>query len=377
MNLTPLKHQVSRHITNIPGWRTNCKILVIESDDWGNIRMPSKEVYEKLLKAGLWVDRCPYNKYDSLASEEDLSALFGVLTKFQDKNGNHPIITANSLVANPDFEKIKNSGFKEYLFEPFTKTLERYPKHSESFLLWQEGIEKKLFYPQFHGREHLNVRRWMKQLRSGSKETMLAFKNELFGISTTITTEKRKSYLAALDWDDESDLAHHKELLSEGLDLFEDLFKYKSASYIATNYTWHPEIELTLAEKGVRFIQGAGTQSKPGLNGNTLIRHRLGQKNSFGQTYLTRNCGFEPSLNEKKDWVSSCLKEIEIAFFWKKPAVISSHRLNYIGFIDESNRSRNLKHLESLLKTIVKKWPEVEFLTSEQLGEVIIRKELK
>ena len=375
--LRHLKNLASTHRKNALGWTTNRKIVVIESDDWGSIRMPSREVYDNLLKMGLRVDQCPYNRYDSLASEEDFSALFEALTKFQDKNGNKPVFTANSLVANPDFEKIKNSGFKEYLFEPFTKTLERYPKQSGSFNLWQEGIEKKLFYPQFHGREHLNVRRWMKWLQSGSEETMLAFENQLFGISTNITSEKRKSYLAALDWDDESDLEHHKELLSEGLDLFEDLFKYKSASYIATNYTWHPEIELTLAEKGVRFIQGAGTQSKPGLNGNTLIRHRLGQKNSFGQTYLTRNCGFEPSLNEKKDWVSSCLKEIEIAFFWKKPAVISSHRLNYIGFIDESNRSRNLKHLESLLKTIVKKWPEVEFLTSEQLGEVIIRKELK
>ena len=103
----------------------------------------------------------------------------------------------------------------------------------------------------------------------------------------------------------------------------------------------------------------------------------MGQKNAFGQTYLTRNCSFEPSLNEKKDWVSNCLKEIEIAFFWKKPAVISSHRLNYIGFIDESNRTRNLKYLENLLKTIVSKWPEVEFLTSDKLGLAITSKEQK
>lgn len=369
-----LKQTIARHLINLPGWRTNRKIVVIESDDWGSIRMPSREVYEKLLKAGVRVDRCPYNKYDALASEDDLSALFEVLTKFQDKNGKHPAITANSLVANPDFGKIKNSGFSEYHFEPFTQTLKRYPKHSGSFGLWQDGIEKKLFYPQFHGREHLNVKRWMNQLQSGSAETMLAFENQLFGISTNITTEKRKSYMAALDWDDESDLAYHKELLSEGLDLFKDLFKYRSESYIATNYTWHPDVEPGLAEKGVRFIQGAGTQSKSGLNGNTLVRHRLGQKNSFGQTYIIRNCSFEPSLNEKKNWVSSCQKEIEIAFFWKKPAVISSHRLNYIGFIDENNRKRNLEHLTILLKAIIREWPEVEFMTTVQLGQTITGK---
>jgi hypothetical protein len=61
------------------------KIIVIESDDWGSIRMPSKEVYRSLLKKGLRVDQCPYNRYDSLASEDDLTGLFNVLMKYKDK----------------------------------------------------------------------------------------------------------------------------------------------------------------------------------------------------------------------------------------------------------------------------------------------------
>ena len=36
-------------ITNIKGWRTNRKIVVIESDDWGTIRMSSKEAFNSLL----------------------------------------------------------------------------------------------------------------------------------------------------------------------------------------------------------------------------------------------------------------------------------------------------------------------------------------
>jgi len=30
--------KLHRYIANIPGWRTNRKIIVIESDDWGSIR---------------------------------------------------------------------------------------------------------------------------------------------------------------------------------------------------------------------------------------------------------------------------------------------------------------------------------------------------
>ncbi len=81
MSLKQLKHTIGRHWHNIPGWRTNRKIVVFESDDWGSIRMPSRKVYKHLLKNGIPVDKCPFSKYDSLASEEDLTALFEVLSK--------------------------------------------------------------------------------------------------------------------------------------------------------------------------------------------------------------------------------------------------------------------------------------------------------
>jgi len=42
--LKEIKKIAMRNVANIPGWRTDRKIVVIESDDWGAIRMPSKEV---------------------------------------------------------------------------------------------------------------------------------------------------------------------------------------------------------------------------------------------------------------------------------------------------------------------------------------------
>ena len=248
---------LKRNLINIPGWRTNRKIVVIESDDWGSIRMPSKQVYDNLLKAGVRVDKCPYNRFDSLASEDDLTALFDVLVKFKDKNGNHPIITANSVVANPDFELIQKSNYKEYHYELFTKTLKRYPNHKFSFELWKKGISEKLFFPQFHGREHVNISRWINALQANSEETMFAFKEGIFGLSTTIVKEKRKSYQAALDFDNSLEFIKQKGVIASGLDLFEESFGYKSKSFIAPNYVWHPEIEKELAKQGVEFIQSS------------------------------------------------------------------------------------------------------------------------
>ncbi|MFN3873602.1 MAG: hypothetical protein ACK4R9_11450 [Ignavibacterium sp.] len=371
--LLKLKQSISSHLVNLPGWRTNRKIIVIESDDWGSIRMPSREVYNRLLSRGINVDKCPYNRYDSLASEDDLNALFEVLTKFKDSNGHHPIITANTIVANPDFEKIKASNYCEYHYEPFTKTLKRYPSHSRSFALWQQGINNKLFWPQFHGREHLNVHRWLKFLRIGSNETLTAFDNELFGISTTITTEVRKSFLAAFEFDNFYELSWQKEMLADGLNLFFNIFEFKPKSFIAPNYIWHPGIEPVLLANGITFIQGNHKQLIPHPPSLKKVNHYLGQKNYLGQIYLVRNCIFEPSLDQNKDFISSCLKQIKNAFFLKKPAIISSHRVNFIGFIDENNRKRNLRMFEELFRHILNKWPEIEFMTSDQLGGLILQ----
>ena len=371
MKLKQIKQRLGRHIINIPGWCTSRKIVVIESDDWGSIRMPSLQVYEKLLNAGIRVDKCPYNRFDSLENEEDLSSLFDVLTKFKDKNGKHPVFTANSVVSNPDFEKIQRSNYLEYHYELFTETLSKYPDCKNAFNVCMQGLAGGIFYPQFHGREHLNVNRWLNALWQGSAETLLAFSCNMFGISANISGESRKSYMAALDFDNPAEIETQKKIIVEGLGIFNDIFGYHSKSFIAPNYVWHSDLESILMQNKVKFIQGAGNQNQPAASGMKVIRHKLGERNKLNQIYLNRNCIFEPSTDPYKQWVGSTLKEIEIAFFWRKPAIITTHRVNYIGSIVPSNRKENLKLLSELLTKLIEKWPDVEFMTSDKLGELI------
>ena len=33
----PLKTKLMRNLSNLPGWRTKKKIVVLESDDWGSM----------------------------------------------------------------------------------------------------------------------------------------------------------------------------------------------------------------------------------------------------------------------------------------------------------------------------------------------------
>lgn len=370
-----LKSLLSVHTSNIPGWRTKRKIVVIESDDWGSIRMSSLEAFDNLLKGGMKEDHNHYNIYDSLESNKDLEYLFDVLSKFRDKTGRTPVMTGVNVVANPAFEKIKECDYSKYFYEPYTETLKRYPAHDKVYDLWKEGIKERLFVPIFHGREHLNVQRWIRALRSGHKSTLLAFGNGVTGISNGINGETVPNFQAAFDLDFKEDLTYLEEVLNTGLDLFEKLYGYRSKYFVPTNGPFNNTLERILKDNGVEYINSSKIQREPIGDGQYKTHVRfLGQENNLGQLYLTRNCFFEPSSMESPagtDWVGNCLKEIEIAFRWHKPATISSHRVNYIGFLHPENREHGLKQLTELLSKMLKKWPDIEFMTSIELGDLI------
>jgi intracellular sulfur oxidation DsrE/DsrF family protein len=374
MNLSSLKN----HLINTRGWRTNQKIVVIESDDWGAVRTSNTSALKVLEKMGVHVQKCHYTMFDALASEDDLDSLFSVLLSVKDSQGKNARLTANSLVANPDFKKIKENKCQNYYGEDFRKTLNRYPNHAKSFDLWKDGMANSIFHPQFHGREHLNISRWMKALHNNDEITNKAFDFGIYGISGHIVPKQRGSHLAAFDGGKKELIYDRAEIVKGGLHKFKEIFGYSSESMIAPNYVWDNEIEKAASQSGVKYFQTSTTQriSKDFGEKQQIIRHHTGKKNRFNQLYMMRNCYFEPSSKPNKDWVDSCLRDIKTAFTMHKPAIISTHRVNFVGFIDEKNRNRNLPKFQNLLKQIVKKWPDVIFMSSDELGNYITTKKL-
>ena len=374
-----LKTELIRNLSNLPGWRTNRKIIVFESDDWGSVRMPSLTAFQYLESKGLDLsggDAYRYNQNDTLESSVDLEALFNVICPYKDQRNRPFVITAVSVVANPDFQKIKENNFSTYFCETFCTTSEKYYGNTKSFSLWKEGIENKIFIPQFHAREHLNISEWMRSLQANDKQTLLAFEQGVWGFNNKSNSKPGISFQAAFDLFDPADILIHAETIKDGLVRFEKLFGYKSVFFVPPNGPFNRRLEKTTAESGVKYISTSKIQTEPqGYGKNKTILHWLGQKNKLQQTYLTRNCFFEPS-SYGKDWIGSCISEIETAFRWNKPAIISSHRVNYIGALREANRKNGLSQLEQLLKKILHQWPDVEFCSSDELGD-LINKSLK
>lgn len=372
------KQQLKRYISNLPGWRTDRKIVVIESDDWGSIYMPTVHAKMGLINSGLNLNT-HYLQYDSLETRADLQSLFKVLKKHKDSTNRPPVITAVANVANPDFNAIKESNFTTYSHESFVETSNRFEASSGILEDYKEGIQNRLFYPIFHGREHLNITRWMKLLSENNFAIKTAFK---FGVPALGRDENGKQLpdlRAAFDLDDLSELEVQKEVLKSGLALFEEIFGFKSRYMVPPNGPFNSSLEENLKELGVEFIGTSKIHLSPLGGGKWKKEYRyLGKKNKHQQAYITRNCFFEPSSwehSKEKDWVSSCTEEISSAFLMKKPATISSHRVNYMGGLDLNNRENGLERLDTLLGAIIKRWPSVEFLTAEELGDIIAKSE--
>lgn len=359
-----------KNLSNLIGWNTKRRIVVFESDDWGSIRTRSKEDYNEMLKGGLEIQLSHFNKFDSLESNSDLNSLYTVLTNHKDSTGRPPVFTPMCLVANPNFEKIKENNFKEYFFESFPQTCQKYPEHDKVHELWLKGVKNRLFVPELHGREHINVIRWLKALQQGDKGLHLAFEHGSIG-STSFKNTILTEHLAAFHPETTKDIEYYKEVLKIAGILFEDICGYKPNHFIASKSSEPKVLELTLSEIGVKYLTRYKIQKYPRGNGKFDWQFNwLGKRNKIGQIYLTRNAGFEPSSSSDQH-VKNCLLEIENAFKWNKPAIVSTHRVNYIGFIDGSNREKGLNKLDELLSSIIKKWPNVEFMTSTELGNLI------
>jgi len=371
-----LRKFVSNQLVNISGWKTNQKIVVFESDDWGSLRMPSVAAYDALLGAGIRVDKSPYCKYDNLCSAEDVRLLFETLQKHKGSNGKHPIITANVVVGNPDFEKIKASGYDNYFYETIDATFQRYFPNDNPMDVWKQGIKQQLFLPQFHGREHVNVAFWLDKLRQADPVFTKAFQYGCSGISTDVYNKYPKSVQATFDYDDKGELNFLKESLTDGLVIFERLFGFKSKSFIPNNYTWTPELDETLTRNGVEILQGMKYQLLPKPAGETkrrMTRRFIGQR-ANGLLQTVRNVQFEPGFlsdSQKSNAVNDTINQIAASFFWKKPAVVSVHRINFCGSLQARNREQNLKLFDQLLTEITKRWPDVVFTDTVSLAQII------
>jgi hypothetical protein len=362
--------KLSKHYVNARGWSTKRRIVVIESDDWGSIRMASKDSVDDL-RINYPISNSKFTELDGLERTSDLTELFSLLKSHKDGRDNYPVITACSLVANPNFEKIIEDNFTNYFYETIDRTYLNYGENGLLQLWKKEGIEENLLYPQFHGREHLNPLKWLKILQSGNQMELEAFnKRCLLGLAGAMTDPKNL-YMAAFEASTQYEKDYVTKATIDGLERFKEVFGFNSISFMPSQSKQFEEINDTLVTNGVLCSQAGQYFTPNGYGTFRKVDKFWGNRDKYGMTFWRRNCSFEPYKDHSGE-IDKCLSEIEIAFKWNKPAIISSHRINFTSRIDENHRNKCLDKFNQLLTRIIGEYPEIEFLNSAQLAEVIL-----
>ena len=370
-----MKQALLDNLKNLRGWRTPRKLVAIAVDDYANVRVASRSARERLIQSGLDLSS-QMDRYDTLETRQDLEALFEILDSVRDARGNPAVFTAYALSANPDFGTIRQDG-QRYFPEPVTATFERLaaeqPESYEgAWSLWQEGVARGLIRPQCHGREHLNVALFEHKLHSGAPDLSANLKHDsLAGISGD-PVMPGVGFSHAFGVHERTELGRHREILADTFSRFEQVWGFPSTTFTPPAQKLHPELHEEVAQFGVASIDKPMRCRRPLGNGTARreVNHSGRQR---GQNHVTvvRNVVFEPGKDMGFDPVDHALEQIAAAFRWRRPAIISSHRVNFCGHIDEENRKRSLSALQQLLRRLTARWPEAEFVSIDRLIDIL------
>jgi hypothetical protein len=369
-----MRQFLANNLKNIRGWKTNRKLVAFAVDDYGNVRLHSSRAKENLLKDGVALKN-RFDKSDALDTVDDYLALFDVLSTVKDRSLKPAVFTPYALSCNCDFEAtlVHRHYVPETLEVTYNKMASEYPKSYDGALnLLKKGINEGLIKPQFHGREHLNITVVNAHLKEMSSILLSNLQNKSMAGIPDHTSFKNVSFNQAFAFWSVNEIALHKEIIQDGLKVFEQVYGYPSLTFTPPAQQLHQDLYPYVSSLGVIGLDKVRNANRHLGEGKYVKETNvMGDPISPTATTIVRNCVFEPTDDRGVDWVNYTFKQVQAAFFWNKPAIISSHRVNYCGFIDENNRKVGLDNLRKLLKKIVQVYPDVEFVSVDQIAQMI------
>ena len=369
-----MKQILFNNLKNLPGWSSSRKLLAFAVDDYAAVRVASSHAQQRLANSGLNLSG-HMDRYDAMETRADLEALFEVLDSVRDVHGRPAIFTAYALSANPDFDAILRSPTGGYVLEPVTQTFvrleaEQPAAYRGAWSLWKEGISRRLIRPQFHGREHLNVRLFETKLFNGSKDLRANLQNRSLAGLTGDESMPGVGFYQAFAVHDDQCLELHRGIIEEGMKLFEACYGYKSVTFTPPGQVISPLLYPVCERRGIRLIHKPRFSERKVRSGEHCREVCwTGKQRKMNHLSMVRNVVFEPGQKGDSIDIKRVKDQVAAAFKWSKPAIISSHRVNFCGHIDECYRSKSLAVLANLLNLIVNEWPDVEFVSVDEIAD--------
>jgi hypothetical protein len=160
--------------------------------------------------------------------------------------------------------------------------------------------------------------------------------------------------------------------VAEEAECFARVFGAPARVAVPVTFTWTLDVEAAWARHGVRAVVTPGTRNvgRDGagrLTGDgSLLRN--GDRGPGGIVYVVRDVYFEPALGHE---AASVLREVGERHRLGRPALLESHRSNFVG--DEAQAVRSLDELRRLLQGALAAAPGLHFMATEELADALRR----
>ena len=341
------------------GFYFDSPLVLFQSDDWGRVGLRDHEGLEQLQAAGLALGERPYDLY-SLETAEDLAALRAVLMRHHDSSGRHPAIQMNFILANLDFAKMSECGFREIHLLPLTEGLPQGWSRPGLLEAYREGIAAGVFHPALHGMTHF--------CQSAMERAMTAQGDRAALLRTlwragTPYIHWRMPWIGYEYWDPEMPederflpAETQRQMIGQAVGAYAKLFGMLPRSACAPGYRANGDTLRAWAQHGIHAAQNGSDGPVPPY----FDRH--------GVLHLTRTVEFEPAMVGFS--VGACLERAERCFEQGVPAIVSVHSINFHSTVRDF-RTPTVQLLEEFLGALEAKRPDLLYLHDEDLYQLV------
>ncbi|MGP0021547.1 MAG: hypothetical protein ACLPHP_23475 [Candidatus Sulfotelmatobacter sp.] len=352
--------QRGRDLLPVAGFHFDRPLVLLQSDDWGRAGVRDQPGLAQLRSAGLELGERPSDFY-TLETAEDLTSLAAVLKRHRDSSRRPPCVEMNFVLANLDFAKMSDGGFRQIHLQPLAEGLPLGWTRAGLLEAYREGIAEGVFYPALHGTTHFCRSAVERNLSAEGERAILL--RTLWRAGTPYI-HWRMPWIGYEYWDpeqpeDERFLSAEKqtELIGHSVGAFAKLFTTLPRSACAPGYRANDDTHRAWARHGVRVAQnGPGGLIPPHFDRYEVL-------------HGCRTVEFEPAIDPAFS-VESCLQQAESCFARGIPAIVSVHSINFHSTVKDF-RSRTLPLLDDFLTALESKHADLLYLHDEDLRELV------
>ena len=342
---------------------TSRKALVMESDDWGICSWcPDRQTFAEVRQLDVvqeYFGRLSGWVAGGLETPDDMERLFQFLEGYHGRDGRPVVFTPCYAVANPDYEKIIESDLAEYHDIFLDEGVPGRWQHADILGKAREGMTRGVWMPEFHTRlHHAQPHKWLQAVRDGSPQAAKLFEYQMFQCE-----ERRPEY-------EDMTPEQQAEWIVPAIRRMEKLFG--RASRCGVNSDAGPETEAVWAAQGLRVrmcrgnVPNARTADPP--QQPVMGTYRA----DIDMTYLSRNCYLEPLGSGDLNHTNGAIPAAQAALNnWQHglPTVCSSHRKNFLSFIEEETEN-GYDQAAWFFDKLTSEHPDIYFLTSWELAQM-------